>query len=45
MEDQNQYHVLFSNYEKKVQARKELTVESTGKCIIKGLPCPNLGSL
>ena len=33
MEDQNQYHVLFSNYEKKVQARKELTVESTGKCI------------
>ena len=33
MEDQNQYHVLFSNYEKKVQGRKELTVESTGKCI------------
>ena len=33
MEDQNQYHVLFSNYEKKVQARKELTVESAGKCI------------
>ena len=33
MEDQNQYRVLFSNYEKKVQARKELTVESTGKCI------------